>query len=143
MDLRKLPPSVVLALGLVACGDDGSQESEAGPCLSIDPTEVGSTSNTSNTSTSGTGSTGSTGSTGEGTSSTGVADVSTGPCLSPPESTTSTATGSDSGSDSDTGGIKFDLGAPTRNDATRRVLERGTLPADVAERLRRRLDEDH
>lgn len=148
MNLRKLPPSILLALGL-ACGDDeGSSDTVVDTCLSPATTNDGTlsacldigpclstTGLPTNTST------------GMADSSSG-AEVSTGPCLSPPE-TTGTDTGSESSSGTETG---VDTGTSTgadmmgdqvtsRSAAVERVLERGALPPDVAERLRRRLDE--
>ena len=141
MNLRKLPPSMVLALGLVACGDDGSQESEAGPCLSIDPTEVGSATDTStgsgsDSSGSSSGTTG--GDSGTASSGSSGADTTFGPCLDIRPTGSDTGTGGDSGSGSgSSGGMGVDEPvAPSRAEVTERVLERGTLPADVAARLR-------
>lgn len=154
MDLRKLPPSVLLALGLAACGDDqvtGDTAVDEGPstttgipteeslsgclscCLDIESTD-GTTTGPPSTSTDSTG-----------------GEVSTGPCLSPPETTdtgTGTESGSDSGSSSDTGtGTEGSTGMMAdepelRAAAVERVLERGTLPPDVAARLRHTMDED-
>lgn len=151
MDLKKLPSSMVLMLGLActdqdtlgpclspATTDDGSSPT-VGPCLDVDPSvtsEVG-------TSGSGTTSIGST-----DTGSTG-ADSTVGPCLSPPEPSTGTDTGTDTGTgtDTDTGtgtdtdgttGMMNDAPPPSRAAALERVLERGVLPPDVAARLRDR-----
>lgn len=145
MDLRKLPTSMLLALGLVACGDDGSQESETGPCLSFDPTEQGSGSGTGTGTGSGTdiGSTGADGSSGSTTG--GSSDTTFGPCLGPlPSTETGTETGPDTGSDSGSGSGTTGMdaqdaqdAAPTRAEAMARLLERGTLPADVAARLQK------
>ena len=140
MNLRKLSPTMLLALGL-ACGDDknndGSdtavdaclsppiEETEAGPCLGMEPT----------------------------TDDTLDDGTSVGPCLSPPEpetSTTSTggtssgsgsgtdsggtSSGSDSGGPADSGGGGMEAPPRSRDDALRRVMD--NLPADVAARLK-------
>ncbi len=149
MDLKKLPPSVLLALGLASCDDTGSTtsgdstvgpclspaESSAtlGPCLDVDPTIGMTTSGSTGGSDSGT--TGSTGMT-EG-------DVSTGPCLTPepPDSSgsdTDTGTGTDGTS---SGGMEAPP-SDSRAEALRRVLDRGALPADVAARLAATAEED-
>ena len=117
MNLKTLPPSVVLMLGL-GCSRaqptvhpclsppyDPSTE-DMGPCLSPpmeDPTDPG-----------------------EGPED----EPPVGPCLSPP------APGPDDAPDSSAG---VTVAAPviaTRREALERVLSRGTLPADVAARLR-------
>ena len=150
MNLRKLPPTMLLALGL-ACGGDDDPTGEASVSACLTPpypeTEIGSCLSATTGLTTG--------------SSTSGADSTFGPCLSPPEPTTdtdsssSTGTGSDTGTDtgsdtgSDTGtgsdsgsgtdgttGMMGDQRPPTRAAAVERVLERGTLPPDVAARLR-------
>lgn len=149
MDLKKLPSSMVLMLGL-ACNDndtlgpclspattDDSTYPTVGPCLDVDP------SITSGVGTSGSGTT-SSGSTDTG--GTG-ADSTVGPCLSPPEPSTGTDTGTGTGTGTDTGsgtdtdgttGMMSDEPPPSRAAALERVLERGVLPPDVAARLRDR-----
>lgn len=155
MDLRKLPPSMLLTLGL-ACGPGkGSDETTVDACLTPATTDEPSTGPGSDTDID----TGpcldvgpclseDTGETTTGTTGTGGSGDSTfGPCLSPePPTSTGTGSGSDSGSSSDTGsgsdsgttGAMEDEPAPSRAAALERVLERGTLPADVAARLRSR-----
>ncbi len=132
MDTSKLPPLIAMSLGLLGC--------VAEPCLSFDPSEGTS---------SGTGTAGESGSGSESTAFNpclGAMDT-TGPCLSPPmdSSGTGSDTGgsSESGSGSDTGGgdtgttgAMLDEPPASRVAAVERVLERGTLPADVLERLR-------
>lgn len=154
MNLRKLPPSMLLTLGL-ACGDGKSSDetTTVNACLSpIDPTEVetspclstaGPTSTTdvatgpcldvgdeSGFTTTGTGTGGSGGST-------------FGPCLSPePPTGTGTETDTGTGTGTDTGGTTGMMGdepPSSRAAALGRVLDRGTLPADVAARLRDKL----
>lgn len=138
MDLSKLPPLVAISLGLIGC--------EMNACLS--PPYDGGTS--------------STGSDSDGTTETTeigpcldpqIETTSTGPCLGAPMDSTGTDTGSGSGSGTDTGsgsdsgsgsdggttsGGVFDEPQPptTRAAAVERVLARGTLPADVLDRLR-------
>ena len=141
MDLSKLPPFMTMTLGRVGC--------VAEPCLSppIDPmTGTGSSEGSVDACLSPpydeSGSTGSTG-------ASGTTDVSetftTSACLSPPEPETDTGSssgsgsgsGSDSGSDSGTSGMMADDPLPpTRVAAVERVVSRGTLPADVLDRLR-------
>lgn len=142
MNLKKLSPSMLLTLGLACTDGKGSDETTTtvnaclsppqetsetmGPCLDIDPTTFPTT-------------------TGSGTESSG-ADSTVGPCLGqePPETTgtdtgSGTGTGSDTGTDTDTDGttgMMADERPPTRAAALERVLERGTLPPDVAARLR-------
>jgi len=151
MDLKKLPPSMVLMLGL-ACGDketlgpclspattdDTGPSPTVGPCLDVDPTvsSVGETETGPCLSTTGweQTSTGTTGSTG--------ADSTIGPCLSPEPPTgtgTETDTGTGTGGDTDTDGTTGMMGAEpsdSRAAALERVLSRNVLPADVAARLR-------
>jgi hypothetical protein len=164
MNLRKLPPSMLLTLGL-ACGDGKSSDetTTVNACLSPpDTTEVGTGSSSASE-----GTTfgpcldiGPVTSTGEltGTGSSG-ADSTFGPCLSPEPPTgtsssdtgTGTGTGTDSGTDTEgTTGMMGDELPPTalaphaadsRRQALERLLERGTLPADVAARLRGRRSE--
>lgn len=136
MDLKKLPPSMLVVLGL-ACAR--SQPPTVGPCLSqpYDPaTDVGPCLSPP----------ADPGTTGEPTDP----EPDTGdepdpgseppmhPCLSPLPP----------GQANDSLGVSMASGAPdapaapaaTRSDAIDRVLARATLPADVAERLRRRTD---
>jgi hypothetical protein len=140
MDLKKLPPSMLVVLGL-ACAR--SQPPTVGPCLSqpYDPaTDVGPCLSPPEDP-------GDPGTTGEPTEppdpDTGT-EPDTGdeppmhPCLSPIPP----------GQASDALGASMAARAPeapsapaaTRGDAIERVLARATLPADVAERLRRRTD---
>lgn len=156
MDLHKLSPSMLMALGLAACEMTACLSfADEGPGTTVSGTGTGGT-GASGTSGAGTGATG-TGATGTvGTSSTGMADeAETGPCLGiPPPETSSgtdtgmgsgagTGTGSDSGSGSGSGsggatgttGMMVDP-PPDRATALRRVLDRGALPDDVAVRLR-------
>lgn len=168
MDLRKLPPSMLLTLGL-ACGDGKSSDQTAttgsclstngwdytdttastslGPCLDVEPlTSTGPTSTETVDSTSTDGSSSADSTTGPclsttGWDTTGSGESTFGPCLSPePPTSTGTDSGSssDSGSDSGTTGMMGDAMPPSRAAAIERVLERGTLPADVAARLRDR-----
>lgn len=153
MDLRKLPPSMLLTLGL-ACSDGKSSDDTStvnaclsppeettdvatGPCLDVDPTEVatgpcldvGPLTGTTDTGTTGT---------------TDGADSTFGPCLSPEPPTgtgTDTGTGTGTGGETDTDGttgMMNDAPPSSRAAAIERVLDRGTLPADVAARLRDR-----
>jgi hypothetical protein len=138
MDTSKLPPLIAMSLGLLGC--------VAEPCLSFDPSE--------GTSTGGTGTAGESGSGSESTAFNpclGAVDT-TGPCLSPPMDSSGTGsdtggssesgTGSDTGgsdtggSDTGTTGAMLDEPPASRAAAVERVLERGTLPADVLARLR-------
>jgi hypothetical protein len=155
MDLRKLPPSMVLTLGL-ACGDGkssdettvesclstmpGMESTSLGPCLDIGPCLSEETSFPT------------TGESTSGSSGSSSADSTFGPCLSPEPPTgtdtgTGTGSGTDTGSGSDTDsatdtdatgttGMMSDELPPSRAAALERVLERGTLPPDVAARLR-------
>lgn len=143
MNLRKLPPSMLLALGLTGCGD----EPDMGVCLSV----TGPATNTTNDSAT---STTATSTTGESEEVGPCLDV--GPCLFdvPPLPETSTSgtdtgtgddTGTDTGSGTDTGGSGSSSGGmfgpeSDREEALQRMIDRGALPPDVAERLRRRGD---
>jgi hypothetical protein len=151
MDLRKLPPSMLLTLGL-ACGDGKSSDEtttvnaclsppdptgmmETGPCLGMEEplTTTGGDDTLGSTS----------GSTGTDTGSGGS---TFGPCLSPEPPTgsgTDTETDTDTGTGTGTGtgtegtsGMMGDELPPSRAAALERVLDRGTLPPDVAARLR-------
>ena len=155
MNLRKLPPSMLLTLGLACNGGKSSDDTTTtvNACLSpIDPTEVStgpclSTSGLTNTSDIVTGPcldvSDESGFTTTGTGGTGGSTF--GPCLSPePPTGTGTETGTDtgtgSGTDTDgTTGMMGDEPTSSRAAALERVLDRGTLPADVAARLRDRL----
>lgn len=157
MNLRKLPPSMLLTLGL-ACGDGKSSDetTTVNACLSpIDPTAVEttpclSTTGMGNTSDVDTGPCLDVGpclseSTGFGTSgsSSGTGGSTFGPCLSPEPATgtsTDTGSGTDTGTDTDgTTGMMAEEPPTSRAAALERVLDRGTLPADVAARLRDRV----
>ncbi len=118
MDIKKLPPSILVALGLAGCGptvssdDDGAgegsasasetQEPTTSACLDVDPTNCLS-------------------STGFTTGPClGAPQTTTGPCLSttgfPPETTSSSGSGSgseDSGSESGTDSGSTSAGATT------------------------------
>lgn len=143
MDLSKLPPFMAMSLGLLGC-------ITAEPCLSLEPHDTSTGTST------GTGTDGATETTHVGPClSPPLETTSTGPCLGVPMD----STGSDSGSGSDTGsgsgtGSGSDTGSGTdggtssggvfdepppstsRAAAVERVLARGTLPADVLDRLR-------
>jgi hypothetical protein len=182
MNLRKLPPSMLLALGLACTTEEPGTTSS---CLSTD-SGVGSSGTTF-----GPGSNGATSTSGPSTSTTEISasaclDVgpclfdigtppdmggwSTGPCLEPPadtgfESSTDGGTETGSGTETEGGteggttlgpclappGVQPDdspaphtstsvtgitPGVDSRRAALERVLERGTLPPDVAARLR-------
>jgi len=153
MDLKKLPPSMLLVLGL-ACdsgnGDSTSDSSTVGPCLSP-PAETSAGTSSTNTS----GATGmdstmgpclgvdpTAAETGATAGTMGTGEVSTGPCLTPePEST-----GTDSGSGTEGGsGTTGGMEAPpseSRAQALQRMLDRGALPSDVAARLRSKTKAD-
>ena len=140
MNLKKLPPSMLMALGL-GCVTEA--------CLSppLEPTESSTSGVDTGTNTVGPGrsppleSTGmetmpTSGSTGSGSDGTD-GGMTTGPCLSPPEDTGGSS-GSDTGMGSDSSGAAGEAPpAETRDAALHRVLERGSLPPDVAARLRR------
>ena len=149
MDLKRLPPSMLVALGLAAapaapgctvssCLDVAGPEGETsstgmvegsstvGPCLDVDPSTVGpcldvvpGTSSGGGTDTDGTGSGTGTG-TGSGTG-------------------TGTGTGTDGDSDTDTDGGTSTGGAAAgpdeRGAVLGRLLDAGVLPADVAAKL--------
>jgi len=139
MNLSKLPPHLLMTLGLSSCVVEA--------CLSPDPTEIAGT----------------TGPSDDITTGTGRDTTSTGPCLGAPMDSTGTDTGTGTGSDTGTGGDATSVGPclgvqmdstradsdtsrggmldepplpNTRAAAVERVLSRGTLPADVLERLR-------
>lgn len=151
MDLSKLPPFVTMTLGLVGCVAEaclsppfdpitstGTAEGSVDACLSPPFDDTGSTGASGSTGTSGTAGTGET--------------FTTSACLSPPLDTgsesgpgsdtgTGTSSGESSGSDSDSGSGTTGMMAdeplpPTRAAAVERVMSRGTLPADVLDRLR-------
>lgn len=152
MDLKKLPPSMLLVLGL-ACdsgnGDSTSDSSTVGPCLSP-PVETsdGTTSATSGGMDSTMGpcldidpTAAETGAT-AGTMGTG--EVSTGPCLTPEPGSTGTDSGSGSGTEGGsgtTGGMEAPP-SESRAQALQRMLDRGALPSDVAARLRSKTTAD-
>jgi hypothetical protein len=156
MDLSKLPPFVAMSLGLLGC--------VAEPCLSFSPETETETSTGTGTGT-GTTEVGPCHSPPLDTSgTTDVSETfTTSACLSPPEpetdtdpstgtdtgtgsgsdsgtssgSDSGTSSGSDSGSDSGTSGMMADEPLPpTRAAAVERMRSRGTLPADVLDRLR-------
>jgi hypothetical protein len=134
MDLKKLPPSLLIVLGL-AC--TRTQPPTVGPCLSqpydpttedpgpcLSPPEDPSTEDA--------------GPCLSPPEEPGAEDV--GPCLSPepPSDGSSTSTISQAGDVHDLATTPATAGS--RRVALDRVLARGTLPPDVAERLRRRWD---
>jgi hypothetical protein len=155
MDLSKLPPFVAMSLGLLGC--------VAEPCLSFSPETETETSTGTGT---GTGTTEVGPCLSPPLDTSGTTDVSetftTSACLSPPEpetdtdpstgTDTGTGSGSGSGSGSDSGTSSSDSGSgsdsgtsgmmadeplpPTRAAAVERMRSRGTLPADVLDRLR-------
>lgn len=126
MDLKKLPPSLLAVLGLACArtpptvGPCLSQPydpsaGEVGPCLSPpaeDPAEPT-----------------------EPEPEPTEPEPPVGPCLSPPAPSTSVSDASGSSVSLDVADAPEAPG--TRRDALARVLDRGTLPPDVAERLRR------
>lgn len=153
MDLKRLPPSLLVALGLVGCGpavDDGTTEgnsgssstggsaSTVGPCLdviTVGPCLVPP-------------------STTVGPCLDATLDTTIGPCLLPPL-TGSTGTGSGTGTDTDvdtdtdtdtdgsegtdggtTGGASEGQTAEPRGAILGRLLDAGVLPPDVASKLR-------
>jgi hypothetical protein len=153
LDLRRIPPAVLVALGLEACGetvstclsmmltseDDGGTsgtdassdsptESDVGPCLGQIPTTDDGQVDTSST---GAGSTDSTGTSGTGTSTSDSgsddgAETSTSVCLAPPPD----APPPDDDDDA--------TAAPARASGWHASFTRvaAKLPADVAARLR-------
>jgi len=153
MDLKRLPPALLLALGL-SCGDD-SQGTTTGMDPTVDPNETTVDPNETTTgpclSTSGFTSTSPSSSVGpcldvgDDATTTTMGETSTGPCLAPepPDSSGSSDGGGSDDTGTSTGGSTGMLEAPAdRETALRRVLERGALPADVAQRLRGELPED-
>jgi hypothetical protein len=138
VDTRRLPPALLIALGLIACGDDSTEVSTSA-CLSFtgEPaTETGSSGSGSETS-DGTGTTfgpcldvepptsTTSGSTGSGSDD----STTVGPCLGP-ELPTSTGESDSSGTTTDSGG------AADRDELVQTLIGRGVLPDDVAAKLR-------
>ena len=160
MDIKRVPPSILVALGLAACGprvdtEDDAAESSASQSGSVTETTTGACLSTVGP-------------------CLGAPNTSSGPCLGAPQTTTgpclevqtttclaSTSGFTDSGTDSsgtgsDTGGTTFSpclapkgdrepppgehnptaSAAPVRSNVLERVLERGVLPADVAKKLK-------
>ena len=141
MDTRRLPPALLMALGLAGCGgdDDGGT---TGPCLDIAPMTSTGTDTTTAT-----------------TSETDPSDTSTSACLEVEPMTTSSTSAEGSGSDSDSGdstslGPCLDAPPPTstsgdessggstgagaaddRDEVVRTLVGRGILPDDVAAKL--------
>jgi hypothetical protein len=127
MDLKKLPPSLLVVLGLACtrsqpptvgpCLSQPYDPSDVGPCLSIpvepDPTDGGTT--------------------GTPTEPGPIEEPepTVGPCLSPPEPSAALSETTPASQP-----------AATRHDALERVLARAALPPDVAARLRQRSDLD-
>jgi hypothetical protein len=146
MDTRRLPPALLIALGLIACGDDGTEVSTSA-CLSFtgEPaTETGSSgsgsdsgSDSGSETSDGTGTTfgpcldvepptsTTTGGTGSGSDD----STTVGPCLVP-EPPTSTGESDSSGTTTDSGG------AADRDELVQTLIGRGVLPDDVAAKLR-------
>lgn len=124
MDLKKLPPSLLVVLGLAACRTSPTVE----PCLSppydprtedpgacLSPPDPGTNGDAAD----------------DGAADDGSADEPpVGPCLSPPAPHPEVAPESSAAA---TVAVP-DVG--TRREALERVLARATLPADVAARLR-------
>jgi hypothetical protein len=142
MDLSKLPPLVAISLGLIGCevnaclsppydgattgtGTD-TETTDVGPCLS--PPEPETTTSTGPCLGMQMDSTGSDTGSGSDTGTGSGSDTGTG-------SGSDTGTGTEGGTSS--GGV-FDEPPPStaRAAAVERVLARGTLPADVLDRLR-------
>ena len=149
MILRRVPSSILFALGLTACGDDnGSDEGgSVGPCLICDPQQCNETVDATDDDTGTASATGSTSSATD-SGSTGVDESDVGPCLTPEQDSSSggsssgSSSGSESGSESGDGASSTTAsglddapaaGARAWADAFARVSER--LPADVAARL--------
>lgn len=149
MDLTRLPPSLLLALGLAACTEDketstsacldvgpmtesstGSMETSTSACLGVEPTTDVTTDITSGP----------------------CLDVTSGPCLAP-EPTTGTETGTDTDTDTDgtssstgaadTGTTGNGLDAAPRAAVVDRLANHGILPPDVIARLRARNGNGH
>jgi hypothetical protein len=152
MNLRTLPPSMLLALGLVACGDSTASETSG---VDSGPSTHGTTGTASATSTSGRTADDATDIVGCLVDIPHWPETSTGPCLGAPmETETESSSGSGSGSGSGTGsgsdtgsGSGSDTGSSsdgmadepppqTRAAAVERVVSRGLLPSDVLDRLR-------
>ncbi|MDG1482555.1 MAG: hypothetical protein P8R54_23390 [Myxococcota bacterium] len=116
----KLQNAILAALGVAvsACGekDEDTGDTSVGPCLS-EQIDTGPCLDYM----SDTGDTGDTGDT-----------IDTGPCLDYPADTGDTGAASDTGSTDD-------ARSGSRDDATRRILDRGILPEDIAKRLAKRL----
>lgn len=150
MNLKSLPGSILVALGLASCGDDvttstasgdegGDDGAEAttGPCLGV--ADDGITSCLSSPPTTGE-------SSDVGPCLGAVTDEgTTGPCLSPEDPSTSTGSESDSGtsgsgsdSESSSGSSSSSTSAraPSRAEALERV--ESVLPPDVVQRLQAR-----
>src|SRR5688572_8281417 len=86
MDTNKLPPALLMALGLSGCGNSDDGTATTGPCLDVAPmTETVTGTESATDSQSGTG------------------ETTTGPCLFAPMSTSSESSGSGSGSGSESG----------------------------------------
>ena len=132
MDLKRLPPSMLVVLGL-ACAR--SQPPTVGPCLSppYDPSadEVGPCLSPPVEDSGDSGTTGEPGETDTGD------EPPVGPCLSPPAPPSSATEASAS---TTLAHEPADALAASRGEAIERLLARATLPADVAERLRRHTD---
>ncbi len=147
---------MLLALGL-SCGDDGDETPTTGMDPTFDPSETATSSCLSCLSpclsTTGftTGMTSANPSTSVGPCldtgddlATSTGEASTGPCLAPePPDSSGSSDGGDT-DDTGTGGSTgmMDADPADREIVLRRVLERGALPADVAQRLRSELPED-
>jgi hypothetical protein len=157
MDVNKLPPSLLVALGLVGCGpsvevppagtDTGTGESLEGPmttaCLecpidTCDDVTTGPCLAEAEVS-------------GCLSPPQSTSDTTTGPCLEPdvtfinPDTETVTGSGTDTDTDTDTDGTgsSSTTGATAdarsqRDDLLRKLVEGGVLPPDLATRLRGR-----
>jgi hypothetical protein len=149
MNTRRLPRTLVVALGLGGCGDDdGGGGMTTTACLIAPLTDSASDSSTDSATGQSTGSaTGqSTGSaTGQSTGSatdTDTGDGSTfGPCLIAPPTTGTTSSDTDTDTDTDTGGDSTSAvrdAPPDHDTIVDELLDRGVLPPDVAAKLRNR-----
>ncbi len=142
MDLTRLPPSLLLALGLAACTED--KETSTSACLDIGPATETSGASTGSMETSTSACLGVEPTTGDTTGITSgpCLDITSGPCLAP-EPTTDTDTDADTEGTStgaaDTGTTGDALAAAPRADVVDRLADHGILPPDVVARLRARV----
>ena len=163
MKLDRVPSRILVELGLIGAVATGEACTQVSTCLSMQgPTSgTGVTGDTDDSTDSATSTSGATGQDEISTSaclsppdptlddsgSGGTTVFTTGPCLSPPEDSSGSGSGSESGSSGEgsgsgsESGSGSDTGMPAPDDpdeVARRVLDSGTLPADVAARLRGR-----